>query len=102
MRYLLAAALGILCGGAGGFLGAVLLLQARHLRNGLLLRRGLPAIRDALLTPLHLPGALLGGLFAPLCLGWFSLTAAILASALIPLSLALLLSVLIVAQGFGK
>lgn len=62
--------------------------------------RGLPAIRDALLTPLHLPGALLGGLFAPICLGWFSLTAAMLASALIPLSLALLLSVLIVAQGF--
>ncbi|MFO0576497.1 MAG: hypothetical protein U1A78_21035 [Polyangia bacterium] len=93
MPYLLAALLGALAGALGGLVGAVLLLQARHLRNGVLVRRGLPPIRDAVLTPLHVPGALFGGIAAPLFLYGYGhgLVRACALGALGPLALALLL-----------
>jgi hypothetical protein len=91
MPYLLAALLGAVAGAIGGFVGAVLLLQARHLRNYLLVRSNLPPIRDAMLTPLHLPGALLGGIGAPLALRGLGLVGACTLGALVPLSLALIL-----------
>lgn len=98
MPYLLAALLGALAGAIGGFVGAVLLLQARHLRNGVLVRRGLPPIRDAVLTPLHVPGALLGGIAAPLVVYGHGLIRACALGALVPLALALLLCGLVLGS----
>jgi len=69
------AVMGALGGGAvglvAGFVVAVVVLQLRRVRNGVLIRRGEPPYRDLVLPPLAVPGGglgvVLGGGFRGCC-----------------------------------
>jgi hypothetical protein len=51
---------GAIAGCLAGFVAAVLILQAKRLRNARLAKHGAPGVKDCVLTPLWMPGGLVG------------------------------------------
>lgn len=90
-------ALGALAGGVTGavlgFVSAVLIMTARRRRNARLVARGLPAPRDVVLLPLHLPCAIAGALAGGVAAVFGAPVSGVLLAASIPPVLLLLLGV---------
>jgi len=85
-RFLIAAA-ATATGVLGAWCTAVVHLQLKRWRNDRLIRRGEPPLKDILLQPMTVPGALLGLVVGLATGGWIGWWALAVAAAALPLML---------------
>lgn len=84
---LLGGLVGALAGGVAGFFAAIGLQLIKGVRNVIMARRGAGQLRDMILVPFHLPGAVLGALLGAVLVHWFGLWGAAAAASVPPLVL---------------
>jgi hypothetical protein len=87
---LLGVLVGALAGGVAGFVAAIALQLVKGVRNAIMARRGAGQLRDMILAPLHIPGALLGALLGGVVVHGYGLEGAAVAACVPPLALLVL------------